>query len=312
MGGEPALITGGAGFIGRTLARRLTELGWRPVVIDRDPAEGALPAGVEVRQGDIRDRAFVESVLEETSPRVLFHLAAIHYIPECERDPVECVSVNTVGAVSMLEACVRMKQPPLCVLASTAAVYAPAETAHRESDTPGPIDVYGFSKVWLEQIAAVYAKRHGVRMWLARLFNVYGPGETNPHLIPTLIDQALAGGAVQVGDLSTRRDYVHVRDVADALVAMAGTPPGDDGVTCLNVGTGHAVSGSEVVAILAAALGRQLQTATDVSRLRRVDRPVMLSDPSRAAELLGWRAGIGFEEGMRQLVGESVAAGARV
>jgi UDP-glucose 4-epimerase len=312
LNSDPVLITGGAGFIGRTLTRRLTELGCRTVVVDRDPAGGALPAGVEVRRGDIRDATFMRAVLVETAPRVLFHLAAIHFIPDCERDPVECVSVNTGGAMSVLEACARMKQPPLCVLASTAAVYAPAETAHSETETPGPIDVYGMSKVWLEQIAALYAKKHGFQIWLARLFNVYGPGETNPHLIPSLIDQALAGGLVQVGDLSTRRDYVHVRDVADALVAMAGTRAASDGISCVNVGTGHAVSGTEVVGILAAALGRQVETATDAARLRRVDRPVMIANPSRAAELLGWRARIPFEAGMRELVGESVSAGARV
>ncbi len=308
----PALITGGAGFIGRTLATRLTALGWRTVVVDCNPGAGVLPASVEVRQGDIRDGAFMQSVLEETAPGALFHLAAIHYIPACERDPVECVSVNTVGAMSVLEACARMRQPPLCVLASTGAVYAPSETAHRESETPGPVDVYGVSKVWLEQIAALYARQHGLRIWLARLFNVYGPGETNPHLIPTLIDQALAGGSVQVGDLSTRRDYVHVEDVAEALTTMAGAPPAGGEAACVNVGTGRVVSGTEVVEILAAALGRQVGIATDVSRMRKVDRPVLRSDPSRAAELLGWRARIPFEDGMRNLVADSVAAGARV
>jgi UDP-glucose 4-epimerase len=308
---EPAVITGGAGFIGRTLARQLAASGRRIVVVDRDPDQTAFPDGVEVRRGDIRDGAFVEAVLNEVRPETLFHLAAIHYIPDCERDPVECVSVNTVGAMSVLEACARMEQPPLCVLASTAAVYAPATAAHRETDAPGPVDVYGFSKLWLEQIAALYTRKHGLRIWLARLFNVYGPGETNPHLIPSLIDQALTGGVLQVGDLSTRRDYVHVRDVAGALAKMGAAPPGDGG-SCVNVGTGRAVGGGEVVDVLAAALGRPIQTATDVSRLRRIDRPIMLSDPSRAAELLGWRAQIPFEKGMRELVDESVAAGVRV
>lgn len=304
-----ALITGGAGFIGRTLAKHVSAAGRRVIVLDRGAAE--FPPGVEVARGDIRDGQFMQATLEAARPDTLFHLAAMHYIPQCERDPVECVSVNTAGAVSVLEACARMDQPPVCVLASTAAVYAPAEAAHRETDTPGPIDVYGFSKLWLEQIAELYATKHGLRIWIARLFNVYGPGETNPHLIPSLIDQALAGGLVQVGDLSTRRDYVHVRDVAAALATMAQATPGH-GATSVNVGTGRAVSGGEVVDIIAAALGRPIQTATEASRLRRVDRPVLLADPSRAAELLGWRASIAFEAGMRELVDESVVAGARV
>jgi UDP-glucose 4-epimerase len=309
------IVTGGAGFVGRALVNQLTTLGHRVVVLDnlsiRASREAPVwPSGVELVPGDVRDRSLLQSVLERERPGTLYHLAAIHYIPACDEDPDECVSVNTAGGASVLEACIRADSPPTCVVASTAAVYAPAETAHREDDRLGPIDIYGLSKLWLEQLVALYT-RNGLRVRVARLFNVYGPGETNPHLIPSLVDQALAGGVIKTGNLSTQRDYVHVRDVADALVAMA-THSQADGIVCVNVGSGRAVSGQEVVDAIAMSMGRKLETATDASRLRPVDRPLLLSDPRRAAELLGWRAQVPFEGGIGDLIRDSLAAGTRV
>jgi UDP-glucose 4-epimerase len=304
---QTALVTGGMGFIGRALARQLHAAGQRVVVLDNLSMNGAdLPAGADLVQGDVRDGGLVQSVLQRERPGTLYHLAAIHYIPACEADPANCVSVNTAGAASVLEACSKVDAPPACVLASTAAVYAPSSVAHVETDALAPVDIYGLSKLWLEQIAALYATRNGLRVSIARLFNVYGPGETNPHLIPSLIAQAVAGGVIQAGDLSTRRDYVHVEDVAHALVLMGGLQ--HDGLVCINVGTGRAVSGREVVETIAHCLARSLETATDLSRLRRVDRPLLLSDPRLAESLLGWRAEVSFEQGICELLTESSAA----
>ena len=306
-----ALVTGGLGFVGHALVERLAKDGERVVVLDdllqyRDRRPPELPATAELVAGDVRDRQVVLSLLERERPQTVHHLAAIHYIPACDADPAECISVNAAGTASLLEACSIAVPHAACVLVSTGAVYAPATHAHREDEAPGPVDVYGLSKLWMEQMAALFVERRGLRIAIARLFNTYGPGETNPHLIPTLIDQALAGGVVHAGDLNTRRDYVHVDDVARALAAMAGR------TETLNVGSGRAVSGHQVVEEVGRAAGRKLEVETDPSRLRKVDRPLLQSDPGRAAEVLGWRAEVAFEDGIADLVRASVASGARV
>jgi UDP-glucose 4-epimerase len=293
-----ALVTGGAGFIGSALVRRLAAGGERVVVLDsllqyRDRRPPELPAELVV--GDVRDRTLVLSLLERERPETVFHLAAIHYIPACDADPAECVSVNTAGTASLLEACLLAAPNATCVLASTGAVYAPATHAHREDETPGPVDVYGLSKLWMEQLGTLFARRSGLPIAVARLFNTYGPGETNPHLIPALIDQVLAE-VVHAGDLSTRRDYVHVDDVARALAALSGR------TETLNIGSGRAISGHEVVEAIGRALGRKLEVRTEPSRLRKVDRPLLLSDPSAAADVIGWRAEVRFEDGIAELV----------
>ncbi len=316
MSSETALVTGGTGFLGRAVVRRLLSLGQRVVILDDlslyagrmapRPAEGA-----ELVAGDIRDGELVKFLLDRERPGSLFHLAAIHYIPACDRDPAECVSVNVAGTASVLEACSQTAGAPACVLASTAAVYAPSGGPHAETDALGPVDIYGLSKLWLEQLAALYVRRNNLRIVVSRLFNVYGPGETNPHLIPSLIDQALAGGVIRAGDLTTRRDYVHVDDVSRALVAMTHVAS-YSGLECINVGTGRAVSGREVVDTIASCLDRELQVEVDPSLLRSVDRPILLADPGRAAQRLGWQPRISFRDGMRELLNASLASGARV
>lgn len=310
------MVTGGTGFVGRGVVSLLVSLGRRVVVLDNlsvysDREAPQPPEGAELVVGDIRDGELVRFVLDRERPTTLFHLAAIHYIPACDRDPAACVSVNTAGTASVLEACSAAATAPVCVLASTAAVYAPADTPHSETDALGPVDIYGLSKLWLEQLADLYFRRNRLPVAVARLFNVYGPGETNPHLIPSLIDQALAGGVIRVGDLATRRDYVHVDDASRALVAMAQIAT-KGGLECINVGTGRAVSGHDVVETIASCLDRALEIEVDSSRLRPVDRPLLLADTRRAAERVGWRARVSFQDGMRDLLHASLASGARI
>ncbi len=295
------VVTGGAGVIGKALVQELVAVGHRVLVIDNLSLPGAaemprLPRGAELVEADIRDAGLVRDILERERPATVYHLAAIHFIPACEADPARCISTNTAGTAAVLEACSVVSPQPACVLASTGAVYAPSLLALKEGDQLAPVDVYGLSKLWMEQIAALFASRYGIRVAVARLFNTYGPGETNPHFIPALIEQVAGGGVVRAGNIETRRDYVHVRDVVRALQALAGRRE------TLNVGSGHALSGYEVIAAIGTAVGRELEVETDPSRLRKVDRPLLLSDPSRAAEVVGWRAEISFQEGIVDLV----------
>ena len=285
------LVTGGCGFVGAALVRRLLAEGYEVVVVDdlsRGSREnlGADLARVSVLEQDVTHG--LTGIFSSFRPEAVFHLAALHFIPDCDADPARCLRVNVDGTRSVLEAVGALSDPVSLVLASSAAVYAPADGPHREQeDSLGPVDVYGYSKLWAEELAAGFAARTGTAVGIARLFNVFGPGETNAHFIPSLICQMKSGEPVRLGNLSSRRDYVFVDDVADALLRLARY--GLDGQSAtVNVGSGRAYSGNEVVEALAGLAEAGVAPVTDPSRLRPVDRPVLLADPTLAQKLLDW------------------------
>ena len=143
-------------------------------------------------------------------------MAAIHFIPACEADPLACIRVNVEGTEALLEACAKTDSVEAVVVASSAAVYRPSELAHDE-DSDLLTDIYGHSKLWTEHLGKLFHARSGVPIGIARFFNVYGPGETNPHLIPTVLRQVENGDEISLGNLTTRRDYVFVGDVSEAV-----------------------------------------------------------------------------------------------
>jgi UDP-glucose 4-epimerase len=148
---------------------------------------------------------------------------------------------------------------------------------------------------------------------IARLFNVFGPGETNAHFIPSLICQMKAGESVRLGNLASKRDYVFVDDVADALLRLARY--GDDGhgvagqPTTMNVGSGRAYSGHEVVDTLAGFNAAGVNPTIDPRRLRPMDRPTLLADPTLAQKLLDWTPRTALAEGLRAAWDRPVGAG---
>jgi UDP-glucose 4-epimerase len=250
---------------------------------------------------DVRDGDGIRSIIEEFKPQALIHLAAIHYIPECEEKPFEAVSTNVMGTVNLLTQC-----PPACrfVLASTAAVYKPDERAHREDSSQlEPEDVYGFSKLQAEQYVRYFAATREFPAVVVRLFNVVGPGETNPHLWPEIFAQLKSGRTeLLLGNIDSRRDYLHVEDAASGFLAAAtrGDIATGDTVT-VNIGSGEAHSARQVLEMLRQIPGVEFSVTTDATRLRRVDRPLLLADRGRAEELLAWTPKLDVETALRQM-----------
>jgi UDP-glucose 4-epimerase len=186
------------------------------------------------------------------------------------------------------------------ILASTADVYAPSERPHVESDPLASGNVYAASKRLSEELVAFAAKQcPTIRFLVARFFNVYGPGATNPHLIPEILGTLAAGRDLQLGNVETRRDYVYVADVVDALIRL-GRYTGSRPV--FNVGTGQGWSARDIVQQLERILERSITITVDPAKLRPVDRPLLVADVTLSAVDLQWRARIPIDEGLRTML----------
>jgi UDP-glucose 4-epimerase len=311
------LVTGGCGFVGSALVRRLLAQPCDVVVVDD------LSRGSPENFGPDRDQVTVvredvtnglSRIFASFQPQAVFHLAALHFIPDCDAAPARCLRVNVEGTRAVLAATAALGHRVSLVLASSAAVYAPANGPLREQeDSLGPVDVYGCSKRWAEELAAGFAARTGTAVGIARLFNVFGPGETNAHFIPSLICQLKAGETVRLGNLSTKRDYVFVDDVADALLRLARYVSDGQSAT-VNIGSGRAYAGHEVVGALAgfAPVLSEVAPSIDPGRLRPVDRPVLQADPTLAQKTLGWTPRTSLLDGLRAAWDSPVGAGVRL
>ena len=300
------VVTGANGFVGAPVVRALLP-DHEILAVDclrSGPWQFDLSERHQLRLAtlDLREGSRVQTLIRDFEPAAILHLAAMHFIPECERLPADAVSINVLATVNVLEAC-----PPGCRLVhvSTAAVYAPLDAPHVESSPLGPLDTYGWTKLHAEDYVRYFTGQRGLDSVIVRLFNVLGPGDTNPHVVPEIIRQLQLGRrTLSLGNVDTRRDYIHVVDVAAGLLAVTlqQPPPTAGGrPIVVNLGTGRSYSVRELVEQLSEIIGHDIGISVDRARLRTVDRPQLLADTTRLRELFGWTPRWGIDAALRSV-----------
>jgi UDP-glucose 4-epimerase len=300
------LITGGAGFIGSHLVRSFTiSKSNKILVIDnlktgkREYLSG-LP-GVEFVDCDILDREALSRVVTDFSPDLVYHLAALHYVPYCNSHPCETLRVNVEGTQSLLES-LRGTNAKRLVFTSTAAVYPAVQGPIAETQPIGPMDIYGWSKYFGERLVSAYGRKRDVTIVIARLFNVYGPGETNPHLIPEIVGQLQQGARrIELGNLEPARDFIFVEDAISALRRM-----GDEQMSysqvILNIGSSQEYKVVDIVDEVSRLLGEVIKIVQGKQRMRKSDRPHLCADVTRACEVLEWTPKYDLSAGLNALL----------
>jgi len=297
-------VTGGAGFIGSHLVDQLLELGTTVLVVDdfrlgkREHRPQATPASrLTIIEGDIRSEEDLREVTD-FAPDAVFHMAALHFIPYCNAHPQEALDVNVLGLDALLRA---LRPVPLktFVFPSSGAIYGFSDDPWPETAPARPDEIYGISKWMGEQIMArMHADRPDVRTVVARLFNAYGPRETNPHVLPEIMKTMHAGKTVELGNLWPKRDLVFVTDLAAGLVAAAEGGPGSE---VFNVGTGTGTAIQDVIRAIEALTGKALEVRQVPGRMRDGDGH-LISDPRKLMDTTGWKPRHDLESGLRQLL----------
>ena len=305
-------VTGGAGFIGRATVGLLLERGHDVLVVD--DFSSSSPAWLEA-VGDRRTSRNVHVVRADVSRRgslrravesvgwsrldAVIHLAAIAGVDRCSLDPYRCYEVNALGSLSVAEDSAALGAR-LIVYASSAAVYGEPERLPISEDHPTrPLGLYGYTKLHGEQVLQALTRERGVRVAILRYFNVYGPG-MNPEYagVVARFVEAISRGERPVihGDGSQTRDFVHVRDVAEAnVLAME---RGAGGV--YNIGTGVETSIIGLCRLIARLSGGKCDPVYTEPRRGDIRRSV--ADASRARRVLGWSPRVKLEEGLLGLI----------
>ena len=283
-----AVVTGGAGFIGSHLVDALVARGDDVTVVD-DLSTGRrenLNPAARLLEHDIRKPFEVEA-------DTIFHLAAQADVVTSVERPAFDAEVNVVGLLHVLEAA---GDAQIVFTSTGGAIYGECEQPAREDDPRLPLSPYGTSKLAGEEYLATWNRLHGTGHVALRLANVYGPRQ-QPTLeggvIAIFLDRMASGEETVVyGDGGQSRDFVHVGDVAQALLAAVGAAPG-----IYNIGTGVATAIVDLHALCRGASGTEGKPAFAGARPGEIRRSVL--DPGAAAEALGWRATTQLEDGLR-------------
>ena len=298
-----ALITGGAGFIGSSIAKELASKGTEVVVLDnlssgyRGNIDGL--SGVRLVEGDVRDPATVNATVAGVD--AVFHLAASVGNKRSIDLPVDDAEINVIGTLRVLEAA-RKAGVRKVVMSSSAGIFGELKTLPIREDHPAePDSPYGASKLCAEKLGLVYAKLYGMEVVCLRYFNVYGPSQrfdAYGNVIPIFVYQMLRGEPVTIfGDGEQTRDFVNVRDVVQANIKAA-MVPGVSGA--FNIGSGTRISINDLVEKLKATSG--LDPVVRHGPPRAGDVRDSLADINAARVAFGFEPAVTIDEGLPEYI----------
>lgn len=302
------LITGGAGFIGSALVKRF--LPEHEVFVYDNLSYGSREfIGIDdmhFLKADILEERILEDYLQKIKPDWVIHLAAIHFIPDCNKRPFESSKINIQGTKNLLDAVKRVGGVEKVFFASTAAVYPISNHAVAETDEVNPLDIYGLSKITGEYLCQSFALETGIPTIVGRFFNAFGPNETNPHLIPEIEKQLKSGlRTIRLGNLEPKRDFIHTYDMAEWVARLLSGSR--KGLETYNIGQGMEYSVREVVKEFEAALGEPVHIEQDPDRMRKVERMHLLADVRKIVEATGYKPQYSLSDGIKTLMNEKQA-----
>jgi GDP-4-dehydro-6-deoxy-D-mannose reductase len=311
MTSRRVLVTGAAGFVGRHFVeharyqedvRLFGTYHQRPSEAATLAEVGSEASPIATYYGDLTDADFTRSVVRETQPNQIVHLAAQTSVAESWKDPTATIVTNTLAELTLLEAVVEHAGQARVLIVGSSEEYGPAageEAIVAETAPLRPANPYATSKVIQDYLGLQYFLGRGVDVIRARPFNLIGPGQSDRFAIASFarqIAEAEAGRRppiVEVGNLAPRRDYTDVRDVVRAYWNLLDR--GRSGEV-YNVGGGGVRSIGEILGLLIHRSRRPVQVRTDPARYRPADSHAPAPDLRRLREDIGWRPTIALEQ----------------
>lgn len=314
IGHKKVLVTGGAGFIGSHVADYLLQRGDDVVIVDeineyydikmkhsnlKSLVTKYGSSRVSIYYGDICDEIFMENIFKETNPKWVCHMAARAGVRPSIADPYVYIHSNIEGTTRLLELSSKYKIENF-VFASSSSVYGGLKSNYFSEDdnVDNPVSPYAASKKACELLAYTYHHLSGLNVAGLRFFTVYGP-RGRPDMAPfKFIDRISRGMEIQqFGDGSSSRDYTYISDIVDGIVRALDRPSGYE---IYNLGKGSGTSLGDFISLV--------QKYTEKKAIVRIlpnqpgDVPYTCANVLKAQRLLGYRAKVSFEEGIRKTV----------
>lgn len=294
------IVTGGLGFIGSHVVEKLHSKGEEIVVVDKKKLNDKIlnelresPAFNEKRiiYGDLRDKQFVESLINRFEPTTIYHLAALASHRLSIDDPYSYIEQNTVTLLNILEAARTSRAKPKIVFSSSSSIYGNLPPPLKEEMKPEPAGPYALSKYFGEQLCKLYHDLYGVSCIILRYFNVVGERCRGNIVLKIFVDNILQGEPLVVNGRwidgkfqPATRDFTYVGDIADGTI-LAGQL--DSGFEVINLGAGRPTSVLELAERVIEEMGGHM-SEIKYAELSPHEALHSYSDNSKARKLLKW------------------------
>lgn len=276
------LITGSSGFIGSKLKLKLLQKGHEIIEIHED-------------NSDISDIETLNS-FDLHSVSHIFHLAGKTFVPESWEHPSSFYNVNTKGTMNVLELC-RTSGARLTFI-STYIYGEPDHLPISESDRLQPNNPYAHSKYLAEQLCEFYSRNFGVQVCVLRPFNVFGIGQDERFLIPTIIKQAFFNEQFSVKDLTPKRDYIYIDDLIEAILL---TEKVNKRYSVFNIGSGYSISVKEIIDIVQNIMLINKPVSSEAC-IRKNEINNVIANITAANSHLSWLPKYTVEDGLREII----------
>lgn len=308
---KKVLVTGGKGFVGSHLVKRLINLGAKVFILEKTNygltpilSKELLSKVKKVITGDIRDKQFIDSLFKEQGFEICFHLAAQSSVDRGYRDPLLTFEVNIMGTANILEAAKKYKLGGL-VLASTTHVYGENKLPFLEEYFPRPSGPYETSKACADILAQTYAKYYKLPLGIARFVNIYGPGDQNERVIPRTIQLILNNQNPEIFNPKVTRDYLYIDDAINAYLILGEKMRelSEQKLDLIfNFGTGRYYSTKELVEKIISLIGKSDIEPIVVEGFREQEIINQYVSIEKAKTILGWRPQHPLEQGLKKTI----------
>ncbi|HEY6420949.1 MAG TPA: SDR family NAD(P)-dependent oxidoreductase [Candidatus Binataceae bacterium] len=301
MNGKKVLVTGGSGFIGHHLVRRLLADGASVGVIVRygnvmkNERLRSIWDRISIFEADVRNRGALEAV-RAFAPQIVFHLAAYNHVGASFLQVEECFDVNAKGTANVVDTFTTAEK---IVCISTSEVYGmQREVPFVETMGPEPISPYAITKFAGELYCRLKQRENsGPSIVILRPFNAFGPYQSSKAVIPELIMNCLLGRPVQTTEGKQTREFNYVGDLVDGMIRAAQHAERIEGP--INLGCGHDINISDLVMKIAKLTASKSKIEVGALRYRPTEIWRMYCDNSRATRELGWQPETTIDEGLR-------------
>lgn len=300
-GARRAFVTGGAGFVGANLVRRILEDGHRVTALVRPGSDlwrlEDVSQDLEIVELDLRDEQAVPALIARLRPEWVFHLAA-HGAYSWQRDTHAILTTNLMATVALVEAC-RAEECEAFVHAGSSSEYGFKDHATTEAEAPEPNSEYAVAKASATSFCRYVARRHDFNAVTLRLYSVYGPYEDPRRLVPTLISRGMRNQLPPLVSPDVARDFVSVDDVVEALLMAAAEPSPELGAV-YNVGSGVQTTIRDAVDVARRVLKVDAEPVWSSAKRRDWDATTWVADNTKIAAELGWKPRFAFQEGFER------------